>query len=121
MASGVTIRWFQRPDQISSNLKGALAAGLNAHVKGVAKEVAKQTPKDTGALVDSMVIEKASAARTVATIGMGDKDTPYAAEVHNAKVAHATGKWRFLADPANNSASQMASTLARVIRATFGL
>lgn len=119
--SRVVRRWTG--ENAKRAVRRALAAGLNKHTERVFKQTRQEVPKDTLDLLNSGQMAEATASDLITSISYGDAsvgDTEFYAERQHEdltlKHPVAGTKAKFVEDPINQLAPQMAATLAREVK-----
>lgn len=86
------------PEVVAAARAPMTAAGTNMLTKAK-----RQTPRDTGALINSANMVVATSLNTIeVTLGY---NTPYAEPVHERDLNYRVGKWKYLEDPMRENAA----------------
>lgn len=88
------------PEVLAGMRAPMTAAGTN-----LLTEAKRQTPRDTGALINSANLAvETSLSTIIVTLGY---NTPYAEPVHERDLNYRVGKWKYLQDPMEDSAAKI--------------
>lgn len=93
----------------------ALRAPMTAVGTNVLTEAKRQTPRDTGALINSANLGVETSLSTI-TVTLG-YNTPYAEPVHERDLNYRVGKWKYLQDPIEQNAAKVWGEVARGVEA----
>jgi hypothetical protein len=110
--------------RLKGTTKDVLADALMAELEIEKSEVLKLTPRDTGALRESIrIVGPEFKGNTVsAYIVAGDESVDYALYVHEDPDAyHPVGQWKYIEEPLMQSGPHLMARVARRIQAEGGL
>jgi len=102
----------------------AFAAGLYVEGQEIMTESKRECPVDTGTLRGTGHVEKPKfKGRSISvTLGYGGPAAPYAIYVHErTELSHATGKAKYLEDPAKGAATGMAGRVGQFVKKRLGV
>ena len=120
MSSNVDLEGFEELSGLlrsmaSGDVTRAVRPAMNKTVADILKEAKRQTPRDTGALINSASRRVEVDGRSITgTLGY---NTPYAIYVHEENKNYRVGGYRYLARPVEAAGSTVWSDVAQGVEA----